>query len=490
MLNKVKKQIEQFHMLDSGDRVLVGLSGGADSICLLQVLFCLREEYGIEIGAVHCHHGIRGQEADEDAEFAETFCRERGIAYHYRKETVETRAKENKLTVEEAGRQFRYETFLGLMGEYHYQKLAVAHNANDRAETMLFHLARGTGLPGLAAMEPVRLLAKDRILIRPLLNVERRHIESWLAKNALSWRTDRTNLSDEYTRNRIRHHILPELSQINSQAVPHMGKTAENVSEVLNYLRYQEEKARKEVLFEDIINENTDGISTYTKEKQQTEETDGAAGNKPGQELMIRADRLKSLHPYLQKSLLYSFLADITGSQKDISSIHVELLKELLDGESGRELTLARGIRARKEYNRLILFQKPEDVIANSTKLPEIEVKMERFSFSGQEISKNQYTKFFDCDKIEKKLCLRFRQPGDYLYLRENGGKKKLNRYFIDEKIPSKERDRIPLLADGNHILWIVGYRISAYYKVTEMTKEILSVTIKQKIEKEKTHGR
>lgn len=490
MLDKIKKQIQQFHMLDPGDRVLVGLSGGADSICLLQALFCLREEYKIEIGAVHCHHGIRGKEADEDAEFAEAFCREREIAFYYGKEAVETRAKENKLSVEEAGRQFRYETFLQVMEEYHYQKLAVAHNANDRAETMLFHLARGTGLPGLAAMEPVRLLAKDRILIRPLLSVEREQIESWLKENALSWRTDRTNLCDEYTRNRIRHHILPELSQINSQAVPHMGKTAENVSEVLDYLRFQEKQARKEVLLEGILNEETADKDSCAGKDKENGETGERAGRKTGQELMIRADRLKRLHPYLQKSLLYSFLSEISGSRKDISSIHIELLRELLDGESGRELTLARGIGARKEYDKLILFQKSKDIITNSTKLPEMEIEMEKFPFNGQEISKNQYTKFFDCDKIKEKLCFRFRQPGDYLYLKENGGKKKLNRYFIDEKIPSKERERILLLADGNHILWIVGYRISAYYKVTENTREILSVTIKQKIEKEKTHGR
>jgi tRNA(Ile)-lysidine synthase len=413
----------------------------------LQVLFLLRKEYDIKVGAVHCHHGIRGKEADKDAAFAKEFCAQREIPFYYVEENVEKRAREEKMSVEEAGRQFRYDNFFQLMKQEKYNKLAVAHNANDRAETMLFHLARGTDLAGLSAMEPVRNLWENATLIRPLLGIDRDEIEAWLRKNQLTWRTDQTNLSDQYTRNKIRHHILPKLKEINAQAISHMGKTAQSIGEAVDYLKIQEKQACREILIE----------------------------NSREEEMAMDVGKLKKLHPYLQKVVLYRLLSEFSGGQKDISSVHIDLLKELLEGESGREISLAKQVKARKEYGRLILFRKQKK------EMQDWEIRMEKVPYRGQEILKKKYTKFFDCGKIENELCFRFWQPGDYLYLREDGGRKKLNRYFIDEKIPSAQRGQIPVLADGSHIVWVVGYRISAYYKVTEQTEDILSVTIKEK---------
>jgi tRNA(Ile)-lysidine synthase len=296
-------------------------------------------------------------------------------------------------------------------------------------------------------MEPIRKLWENAALIRPLLGIDRDEIEAWLRKNQLTWQTDQTNLSDQYTRNKIRHHILPKLKEINGQAVSHMGKTAQSIGEAVDYLKIQEEQACREIL-----------IASSQK-----------------QERVLDAEKLKRFHPYLQKAVLYRLLSEFSGGQKDISSVHIDLLKELLEGESGREISLAKQVRARKEYDRLILFRE------QTKEMPDWEMKTEKIPYSGQEILKKKYTKFFDCGKIKNELCLRFWQPGDYLYLREDGGRKKLNRYFIDEKIPSAQRGQIPVLADGSHIVWVVGYRISAYYKVTEQTEDILSVTIKEK---------
>lgn len=458
MLDKIRKEINQYKMLEPGDRVLVGLSGGADSICLLQVLFLLKEEYQIQIAAVHCHHKIRETGADEDAAFSRAFCEERKIPFFYREEEVKKRAVKNKLSVEEAGRQFRYETFEMIMKEEGFHKIAVAHHANDRAETMLFHLVRGTDLRGLASMEPIRKFSDGKILIRPLLEIQRAEIEQWLLLRGQKWRTDETNLSDVYTRNRIRHFVLPELEQLNSQAVLHMGRTAGVIGEAMDFLDQIEKEAEKEVLIHE-KNQSTLNISKW-----------------------------KKYHPYLQKQLLYQCLVQFAGQKKDVTAVHVELLQELADGSSGRKLSLLKGICAKKEYENLILFREAKEVEQSNEEIP-LELEMKKFSYNGQEISKKKYTKFFDCDKIKNNLRLRFWHPGDYLFLREDGGKKKLNRIFIDEKIPESERKKIPLLADGNHILWMVGYRMSAYYKVTEKTKEILSITIKEK-EKEKTYGR
>ena len=141
MLKEIKNQIEQFHMLEKGDRVLIGVSGGADSICLAQILFELRAEYDLALAVVCCHHGLRGEEADQDVRYVEEFCKVRDITFYSAYEDVKVRAEKNHLTVEEAGREFRYEIFQTIMGEHNYRKLAIAHNADDRAETMLFHLA-------------------------------------------------------------------------------------------------------------------------------------------------------------------------------------------------------------------------------------------------------------------------------------------------------------------------------------------------------------
>ncbi len=456
MVKDIKKQMEQFHMLEKGDRVLIGLSGGADSVCLARVLYELAEEYELTLAAVCCHHGLRGEEADRDVLFVEDFCKEHKIRFYKVFDYVEQRAFDKGMTLEEAGREFRYETFQSIMTLHGYNKLAIAHNADDRAETMLFHLIRGTGIAGLCTMEPVRVFFEEKQIIRPLLWTRKEAIENWLRKKNISWRTDETNLKDIYTRNRIRHHILPELSAVNDRAVEHMGEAALQFSEIHDYLKEEENRIYREVV------------------------------SKKADEIVISVPRLNKSHSYMKKAVLYRSLSGIAKGSKDITSGHIKILLEILNGGTGKEAHLIKGIRARREYDSLILSKdlKIRDEMMEKKKeeiLNHLEWNLEKIPYTGQEISKNEYTKHFDCAKILNELCLRFWQKGDYLYLKEDGGKKKLNRYFIDEKIPLEKRGQIPLLADGNHILWIVGHRISAYYKVTEQTKEILSVTIKNK---------
>ncbi len=453
MIGRVRKQIEQFHMLEKGDRVLIGLSGGADSVCLTQCLHELQKEFAIELGAVYCHHGIRGEEADEDGYFAQQFCKERGISFYSISEKVSVRAKEKKMTEEEAGRDFRYETFWTIMQKEGYNKLAVAHNADDRAETMLFHLARGTGIAGLSTMEPKRLFADSAWLIRPLIGIRKEDIEFWLCEKKITWRVDRTNLEDVYSRNQIRHYVIPALQTVNEKAVEHMGDTAEHLREICSYLKEEED-----ILYRECVREEKD-------------------------RMVLSVPSLEKKHSYMKKSILYRSFAESLGEKKDITSVHVNMLLDLLEGKSGRTVSLIKGVRGQRSYDELILFkpERNEKYDSQQAVMDGLEVVMEKSVYNGQEILKNEYTKQFDYAKITNELCVRFWQQGDYLYLKEDGGKKKLSRYFIDAKIPPEERERIPLLADGSHILWIAGHRMSAYYKVTDKTKEILTVTIRTK---------
>lgn len=450
MLKRWKDQIEQFHMINKSDKILIGCSGGVDSICLVQMLYLFRDTFSLKIGAVYCNHGIRGEEADEDGRFVEEFCRERKISYYEVSEKVEHRAKEKKLTVEEAGREFRYEAFARIMAEHGYDKLAVAHNANDRAETMLFHLARGTGISGLCTMEPTRSFWDGKMLIRPLLFTERKDIESWLLELGLSWRIDKTNLLDIYTRNRIRGEILPVMEQINEKAVLHMGETAQKLREAADYMKEEEDKIWAECV----------------------------KWQENGKKAVICLPLLAKYHVYMKKNLFYRVLSEVMGTKKDIASVHVDMLLDLEKGPSGREAALGKQVYGYKSYEELIVYQK--SIYTEMDKgLEHLSLQTEIMDFSGQEISKNKYTKYFDCDKIKSNVVLRCWQEGDYIFLKEDGGKKKLNRYFIDEKIPVKKRRQIPLLADGDHVMWIIGHRISAYYKVTENTKRLFVASVK-----------
>ena len=225
---KIKNYIKQNNMVTRGDKVLAGISGGADSTCLLYVLSHLKEQMGFELCVVHVNHGIR-QEAQEDAVYVEKICKQLMIPFFLRTEDVPLIACREGLTEEEAGRSVRYAVFEELADKVCATKIAVAHNRNDLAETMLLNLFRGTGVHGAGAIRPVR----GRI-IRPLLDTERTEIEEYLRKKGISYQTDKTNLEDDHTRNRIRHHILPYAQQeINNRAVQHLARAAQEISEAV-----------------------------------------------------------------------------------------------------------------------------------------------------------------------------------------------------------------------------------------------------------------
>ena len=218
-MKKAFENLESRNMLEAGDVVAAGVSGGADSVCLLLVLKAYAEshpEKKLQIKAVHVEHGIRGEESLEDARFVKALCEQWEIPLTVVSEDVREKARREHLTVEEAGRQVRYQAFEEVAGPG--GKIAVAHNAGDQAETILWNLARGSGIAGLCGMRKVR----GKIL-RPLLNVPRREIEVFLRENGVSWRTDSTNLTLEYTRNKIRSQAVPALESVNARAVEHLG---------------------------------------------------------------------------------------------------------------------------------------------------------------------------------------------------------------------------------------------------------------------------
>ncbi|MDD6810384.1 MAG: tRNA lysidine(34) synthetase TilS [Lachnospiraceae bacterium] len=459
---KVKKYIEKNQMITSGDRIVVGVSGGADSVCLLYMLWELSKEIHFRLVAVHVHHGVRA-EADEDAAYTGQLCQQLGVPFFLKRVDMYAYAKENSLSPEEAGRQLRYQAFEEVLSEEGGGKIAVAHNNNDRAETMLFHLFRGSGLKGLCGIRPVR-----RNIIRPLLCLERTEIEAYLAEKEIAFCIDCTNDEDTYTRNKIRHHILPYAeTQICKNASAHMGETADILMEAEDFLQKQTVMAYDRCV---------ESLSDFG--------------------VVIQLPIFRKEEPFLQKMLLLYVFEQITPYRKDITKEHVEALIALMEKEGSREVDLPYGLTAYKEYDRLTICpRKPENdkeqisfpvSVPGRIEVPEFGIfefeclsKDTFFYKKGQIIPEKTYTKWFDYDKITKTLVLRTRKTGDYLTIDNALRKQSVKDYMVNEKIPKAERNQLFLLAEEEHVLWIPGYRISQYYKVDENTKRILQVQIR-----------
>lgn len=451
-------------MLRCGDRVVAGVSGGADSVCLLFILLALQQKLGLSLAAVHVNHQIRA-EAGEDARYVEKLCAEWGIPFFLAKKDVRSEAERLKCSEEEAGRKVRYEAFRQAAETFHADKIAVAHNSNDRSETMLFHLFRGSGIKGLGSIRPVR----DDI-IRPILCLERWEVEEYLRQKDVFYCMDATNEGDDYTRNRIRHNILPYAEkEIAPGCVSHIARACEMLAETEDYLEEQTAAAiHKCVAYEQ-----------------------GGADKS----CTIIVSELLKCHPFLQKRILHTLVKDLSPQAKDISYVHIKELQMLFTGEGNRMVCLPFRITGRREYDKVILErnadtaqagQKIEDGMHFPYKI--CYAIFENSVEKNKEVPQNEYTKWFDCDKIEQSLEIRTRQTGDYLTLADKEGRlihQSLKDFFINQKIPAGIRDSIPVLAQGSHVVWLVGYRISEYYKIDENTKRILQVQLIKNIESE-----
>ncbi len=440
MQKKIEAYIREWNMLTNGDKVIVAVSGGADSVCLFHILLSLKERYSLGLRAVHVHHGLRGEEADRDARFVETFCRDVSIPCKVVWVNASSYGKEHGLTVEEAGRELRYGILEQEAGVWGAAKIAVAHHQEDQAETILHHLFRGSGLKGLSGIPPVR-----GAVIRPLLCVGKKEILAYLEERHLEYCEDSTNFSTDYTRNRLRLYLIPEIcAAVNEEAVEHIVQAGEKAACADRYFEQEAERIWREHGLEE---PPRCGIETVVFQAQ----------------------------PEILKSyVVMQMVRRQTGSLKDVTSRHVNQICALADKRTGSSISLPCGLTAWKEYGKLWVGKGVS--LENGPTEQVYSLVMTQFSYEKQKkIPENRYTKWFDYDKIKGTLSVRTRKTGDYITLK--GGKRKtVKAYMIDEKIPRQERDRIMLLAEGDHILWIVGYRISEYYKVTETTRQILQV--------------
>lgn len=444
MYQKVKAYIQKWNMLKKNDRVIIGVSGGADSVCLLLMLKKLAGEWGFSLVAVHVNHGIRADEAKADEQYVEKLCRELRIELFVFHENIPEYAKLHKLTEEEAGREIRRIRFQEVKEKCKGNRIALAHHENDNVETLLFHLCRGTGLRGLKGIAPV-----NAEWIHPLLCVKRSEIESYLEEMGISYCTDATNGDNRYTRNRIRNEVIPYLeTYINKESVTHVAQVAEQMYRLYDYVE-QEILKYKEACVQ------------YSEGKT-----------------ILRKEEFGKTPEALREYLLCNVLAEVSGMQKDLGAVHAKLLGALLEKQVGKRIDLPYGVKACRTYVGAELYKEGTTDGTLDMVCEEVPFRMRILENTIHEktFPEKIYTKWFDYDIIQNAPKIRHRQPGDYITINKTGQTQKLKQYFINEKIPQKERERIWLVADGNHVLWVVGYRQNQAFQITDKTKTILEI--------------
>ncbi len=443
MLTKIRDYILHQHLIEPGETVQVGVSGGADSVCLLHVLSQLRSDLQFELEAVHVNHNLRST-AHRDEVFTSELCQEWGIPCRIVSVDVMSRLQRDRRGVEAAARQLRYEAF----AESGAQKTALAHHMQDQAETVLMNLIRGSGTKGLAGMLP-----KNGCVIRPLLCCSKSEILGYMQDHGLQWVEDETNQDVEFTRNGIRHQLV---CMIEERWNPNFCESASQTAAMLQ----QDEEL----------------LSSMAK----------AQYERLKREKGVHLPEMAKLPPALASRVARLFLEDV-GHGRDMGFCHIQAILEMAGKPSGSKINLPGGLTLERSYDILQCYQESRDReggwaypvgrIPCEIEVPENKLKI-RFRFvesiKNTNICEKLYTKWIDYDTIKDTLQVRTRRPGDYISAA--GGRKKLQDYFIDEKIPRPERDRIPLLADGPHVLWIIGYRLSDACKIGEETKRVLEI--------------
>lgn len=455
MIENVLSIIEENKMFNKGDRVIVAVSGGPDSICLLHILYVLKKRLGITLYAAHVNHCLRGEEGDEDESYVRKFCERLSIEFKSLKVDVNFIAKEKKISCESAGREVRYNFFGELKEELKAQKIAIAHNANDQAETVLMRIMRGAGLQGLTGISPVR----DNIFVRPLIRTARDEIEKYCDNNNLQPRIDRTNLETIYSRNKIRLELIPYIeNNFNRDIITALNRLSDIIkidNDYLNYIsrerfkKYCEIKIQKVIIFKEAFLED--------------------------KAVLVRMIRMS--------------LEAVEGNLKDIEKIHVSSIIDVQKCSTGKEIMLPHNLVALNDYGNVVVKKRMKESMESCEVQYELQIGFNdiidiksKIHISLTELKEYKYHKkgkfvqYFDYDKIKGSITLRNRRKGDKFIPLGMIGSKKLKSLFIDLKISKDKRDKIPLICFGNNIAWIVGYRISELFKVDKNTENILAI--------------
>ncbi|VDN48100.1 tRNA(Ile)-lysidine synthase [Petrocella atlantisensis] len=454
-MEKFIKFIEAYDLIGKARKIHVALSGGADSMALLDLFIQYQNTFGIEVEAIHVHHGLR-KASDMEAAHVKAHCEGLGILCRTFHVDVLAAVACGK-SVEEAARDLRYEVFDRIIKE-EGGRVALAHHLDDQAETVLMNLFRGSSLKGLGGMQPIR-----GAYIRPLLEVTKEEIMEYCRLKAIAFDVDESNYETKYTRNKMRLQIIPMLTeQIQPKLSEHVCATASLIREDDRYLEdLAVEAYEKAVIYQSI-------------EKIKWQRTD-----------------LCNLDSVVLRRVLRQGMARLEGGLRNISKQHTDEMMALVkSGKTGKAMDLPMNRRLRCDYDVVTLDRgnheeivKPEPIEIDLTSMTLYETytyddfTIRLFPYEKQtEFSKKSCTKWFDYDKIRGNLRIRTRENGDFIRFSPALHKKKIKDYFIDKKVNRSVRDQVPMLVLGHEVIWIVGYRINEAYTVTDATKTIIEV--------------
>ena len=440
-LEKFKNFIEENNLIEKGDSIVSAVSGGSDSVFMLEMLLAIKDDYDLKIIVSHVNHGLRGAEAQRDEDFVKKLAEKNGLIYEVEHIDMAGYAKEHSLTCEEAGRKLRYLFFEEIKEKYKADKVAIAHNENDVAETIFLNIFRGTGLDGLESI-PLR---RD-FYIRPILCFEKSEILDFLKENNIRYVDDSTNFTNDYKRNMIRNEIIPFIKKnFNENIVSSMSRLASIAKENNLYL-------------EDIINDKyIDIVKSNT----------------------IDREGFNELNHYEKTLVLRKFLRDNLNYLNNISKDNIEDMINLISLDSGKKYDIDGKHYLVNDFDKTI-FKKLDinelsEEISLDFKLDKVyNIYGSKFKFvlSDKILSK----KYLDYDLLTGKLSLRNRRSGDRFNPFGMKGSKKIKDYFVDKKVSSDDRSKVLFLMNGDEIAYVVGYDIADKYRASSKTKNYLNV--------------
>ncbi len=457
MIDRVLKTIKDHSMFTPGDKVIAAVSGGPDSICLLHILNILKSSLNIGLIAAHVNHGLRGEEADGDEEYARKVCDSFGVPFFSRKTDITVLAAKKGISLELAGREARYDFFNELLSEHKADKIALAHNANDQAETILMRIIRGTGLEGLVGIKPVR----DGVFVRPLIQICRHDIENYCNKNNLKLRIDRTNLDNIYTRNKVRLDLIPFIEEnFNKDFINTLNRMSDILKKDNEYLEF-------------VSGEVFERSCELKKDR-----------------IVIKKEAFSEKEAILAR-VIRVCINKLAGNINNIEKVHIYDIIKLHNHSTGKHIELPNNLTAVNNYGDINLKFKTKAALTNKNEykieindckvIEDFNLKIETREIDASEdqnLKSGNFVKYFDKDKITGDITLRYRRDGDRIIPSGMSGSKKVKDLFIDLKIPKDERDRIPIICFGNEISWILGVRVSERFKVSKNTRHILEIKV------------
>lgn len=450
---KALKFIDENHLIDFGDKILVALSGGADSVFLLSFLLKFKKRFRIKLAAFHLNHKLRGKSADDDEKFCKDFCSENNVPFVSVSNEVKANAKKSKLSIEEAARKIRYQELQKAATKLGCNKIATAHNSSDNVETILLNLFKGAGLKGLSGI-PV----KRENIIRPILSLTSDEIRKYLVQNKIHFRIDESNLKSDYERNFLRNKIIPELKKrLNPQLEEKISKTSKIISEISLVVEKEIEKLERNAVIK------KDGKVFINLNK------------------FSKRDR-NFVGVFLKSLIERNF-------RIELSSANICDLTNLINSQPGKSIYLKEKVSALRERDKLVICKNLIDK-NNTVFLVSADEKIELngTEFSIEEVNKkmikftnNKFSEFISGDGLGKKFEIRRWREGDKFQPIGMKGTKKLSDFLSDVKISSVDKKDQYVLTNSGKIVWVIGLRLDETFKVTPGTKRIFKLTLKVK---------